>query len=1101
MHEIRLKLLRFSNILSYGSNVNEVIFGDGLTWIKGPNGAGKAQPLNSLVCTPKGFIEMGDIQLNQMVSNPDGTNSKVVGIYPQGMKDIYAITLADGSVVECSDEHLWKGYFTGCKHTDGVYTTQEIIQKWRDKKHLKGNHYKGFVLPNISPVTFESSSELPISPYTMGVLLGDGSFRGGNVSLSSTESHIIDRVKLEIAKYGCEFGRVTQHNTYSIKSIERNGKWYNSHNKLKNTIVDLGLFNEGSSNKFIPDVYKYSSVSERLDLLQGLMDTDGYVSKNGQVYYYTTSSLLRDGVKFLVESLGGYVNISSKIGKYTKHGVTHECKTIYNIYIKLSNVDAIISLPRKRDRLTKHQNYNRIIKSIDYIGKKECQCIKVDNPNHLYITDNFIPTHNSTVIEALNFALFSSSFRKMTKGELKNTANKGKLRVYLEFEREDSKGIHQYAITREMGKSSTKTIIEKDNVEQSKEAGYSQKVLEEEVLGFNQNIFENVISLNTIETTPFIDMDPGKKRKLIESMLTLQIDKFKDINKQALKEAQTKMESAKSDVVKYEKDADELRELILTLKEEQAGDIDDLKEAIAEYKNDIMEAKVRQDTSLTEYDAIIDKGKLKAEELAQHPDYSTVIDSLKETKVLINRLAEISDDRKDKYRKYKVSLSETEQAKVDFNTLNDNMDVSTLRDTLKEKTKEVQESRTLKGACEGALKLTDEKRIEIELKGKELKAGVECPTCGKPSLESDIESLRAEYIVQWKGAKDAMAVHQSGIDSYSISIESLDNEIEGLRVSLEGHKILEDAFNVAELESNRLKKEYDDINDDYIERVNILSEATYGSESIDSLDMKIAENKEANIGRELVVTEINELRSDARVNKQDRVNISNEITRDTGAIALIETKIAKKLEQTGDDSVSLMEKKITSTEGDFDRAKERVTKYSDEISITRYIETMYDDDGIKKIVLGIFVPNLNKAIAHNLNLFNLAFMLEFDDGMDFRFESRFGLAPSYNALSQGQKRKLNFAIAVAFRDFVTSIADFRINILFLDEVLDISTDEEALEHMIQLLKAKVPEIGGVYLMTHRGEQFAEYFDNCIQVENNGRYSSLEMKELPKSSNY
>jgi DNA repair exonuclease SbcCD ATPase subunit len=147
------------------------------------------------------------------------------------------------------------------------------------------------------------------------------------------------------------------------------------------------------------------------------------------------------------------------------------------------------------------------------------------------------------------------------------------------------------------------------------------------------------------------------------------------------------------------------------------------------------------------------------------------------------------------------------------------------------------------------------------------------------------------------------------------------------------------------------------------------------------------------------------------------------------------------------------------------------------------------------------VPNLNKAISHNLNLFNLPFMLEFDDGMNFRFESRFGLAPSYNALSQGQKRKLNFAIAVAFRDFVTSIADFRINILFLDEVLDISTDEEALEHMIQLLKAKVHEIGGIYLMSHRGEQFTEYFDRCISVQNDGRYSSLEMKELPKSSNY
>lgn len=1096
MHEIRLKVLRFSNVLSYGSNVNEVYFGDGLTWIKGPNGAGKAQPLNSMICTPNGFIKMGDIEINQLVSNPDGTNSRVIGIYPQGMVDVYKITLADGSIVECSDEHLWKGYFTGCKHTDGVYTTLEIIQKWQDNKHLKGNHYKGFVLPNISPVIFNSSSELPISPYTMGVLLGDGSFRGGNVSLSSTESHILDRVSSEIVKYGCKFGNASQNNTYSIKSIEGNGKWYNSHNNLKNTIVDLGLFNKYSSVKFIPDIYKYSSVNERLDLLQGLMDTDGYVSKNGQVFYYTTSTLLRDGVKFLVESLGGYVNISSKIGKYTKHGITHECKTIYNIYIKLSNVDTIISLPRKRERLTKQQNYNRTIKSIDYMGKRECQCIRVDNPNHLYLTDNFIPTHNSSIIEAINFALFSTSFRAMKKGDLRNTSNKGKLKVYLEFEREDSKGTHSYAITREMGKSSTKTLFEKDDIEQNKEAGYSQKVLEEEILGFNQSIFENVISLNTIETTPFIDMDPAKKRKLIESMLTLQIDKFKDANKKALKEAQTKMESAKSDVVKYEKDVLELEEMIVTLKKEHAGDIDDLKEQIGEHKNSINEYKVQQADKQNEYDALTQKGKDKLTELNEFPDYSSEIDILRNVKVLQARLGEISDDRKDKYKLSKASIVKFETAKTEFEKLPN----VTIAD-IKSKRLELEKLQSMKSGYEGALKLTDEKRVDIERKGKELKAGVECPTCNKPSTEDDIESLRKEYRVQWKGAKDAMGIHKTGIDSYGAEIKLLKPEIEQMELDLAAYTKGETAFSTAKTEMKRLKKEYDTLNDDYIERSNILSDTDFADKSVDELDLKITETKAKKIEYDLVEAEIGEIRSDVRALKKDISNFDSNISNTEKSIDVIEAKITKKKMQSGDDSISLMENKIKGTQEDFNRAKTRVTKYSDEISITKYIETMYDDDGIKKIVLGIFVPNLNKAVAHNLNLFNLAFMLEFDDGMDYRFESRFGLAPSYNSLSQGQKRKLNFAIAVAFRDFVTSIADFKINILFLDEVLDISTDEEALENMIQLLKNKVPEIGGIYLMTHRGEQFADYFDNCIQVENDGRYSSLEMKQLPKTSNY
>ena len=702
----------------------------------------------------------------------------------------------------------------------------------------------------------------------------------------------------------------------------------------------------------------------------------------------------------------------------------------------------------------------------------------------------------STIIEALNFALFSNSFRNMTKGELRNTANKGKLKVELEFEREDAKGIHQFTVARQMGKGSTKTVITKDEVEQTKEAGYSQKIFEEEVLGFNKNIFENVISLNTIETTPFIDMDPGKKRKLIESMLTLQIDKFKDANKKALKEAQTKMTTATSDVVKYEKDVIELEAMIEQMKLEQAGDIEELKEQIGEFRNKILEYKAQQEDKQNEYDITIQKGKDKTTELDKFPDYSAEIDALRNVKVLQTRLDEISDERKDKYKLSKAANTKFETAKSEFDKLT-KVDIA----DIKSKRTELEKSQKMKAGYEGALELTDEKRIDIERKGKELKAGVECPTCNKPSTEDDIESLRKEYRVQWKSAKDAITIHKTGIDSYGEEIKLLKSEIEQMESNLAAYTKSENTFNTAKTEMKRLKKEYDALNDDYIERANILSDTDFADKSVDELDLKITENKEKKIECDLVEAEISEIRSDARALKKDISNFDSNISDIEKSINVVEAKISKKKMQSGDDSISLMENKIKGTQDDFKRAKTRVTKYSDEISITKYIETMYDDDGIKKIVLGIFVPNLNKAVSHNLNLFNLPFMLEFDDGMDFRFESRFGLAPSYNSLSQGQKRKLNFAIAVAFRDFVTSIADFRINILFLDEVLDISTDEEALEHMIQLLKNKVPEIGGIYLMTHRGEQFSEYFDNCVQVQNDGRYSSLEMKELPKSSNY
>ena len=151
---------------------------------------------------------------------------------------------------------------------------------------------------------------------------------------------------------------------------------------------------------------------------------------------------------------------------------------------------------------------------------------------------------------------------------------------------------------------------------------------------------------------------------------------------------------------------------------------------------------------------------------------------------------------------------------------------------------------------------------------------------------------------------------------------------------------------------------------------------------------------------------------------------------------------------------------------------------------------MYDDDGIKQIILHAFVPNLNKAVAHNLSLFELPFSVEFNDAMEYEFTGKFGLAQEYGGLSQGQTRKLNFAITIAFRDFVAAISDFKINILFLDEVLDVSTDDEALEHMLQLLKTKVDEVGQIYVMTHRGQYFENFFDGIIEIEHDGRYSSI-----------
>lgn len=700
----------------------------------------------------------------------------------------------------------------------------------------------------------------------------------------------------------------------------------------------------------------------------------------------------------------------------------------------------------------------------------------------------------SAILEALTFALFSTPFRSITKGELRNTANKGKLDVELEFEREDNKGVVEHRVKRSMTKSSTKSEYYEAGDETPKPAGYSQKIFEDEVLGFNKSIFENVISLNTIETVSFIDMEPLKKRKLIESMLTLQIDKFKDLNKKSLKLAQTKLESAKSDVIKYENDLSELKGMLVKLESEKMDDIEELNEQIGEHKNAIKQYELEKEDKQNEYKSIVDKGKIIQAEIDSKPDYTDMINTRQVAINLLTQIESITPKRKEKYnisKDKKILLQEASRSRlseVDMTVYNGYKD-------------ELSELNTLKIEKQTSYTSNERNQSSIEKKAKELTVGVPCPTCGKPSTEDEIESVKKEYRVQWTELKKAMTLDKNELEKCNSRIEELDTLIAELDKQISSYNEAEYAYTNAKKDSDVAQEIYMEVNDEYIDTMNNLGDTGFSDKTIDELNSDINDINENKKEVDNLTAELNELRSDIKsINtsiKSLDTNIENENTR----IASIESKIAKKQAKEENDGIGMLEKKIKGAKSDFETAKKRVSKYSDEISITKYIEGMYDDSGIKQIVLGIFVPNLNKAIAYNLNLFNLPFNLEFNHDMEYRFESGYGMSPSYKALSQGQKRRLNFAISIAFRDFVTSIADFDINLLFLDEVLDISTDDEALESMIQLLKLKAPEIGGTYLISHRSEQFSDYFDHTIEVTNDGRYSFLEMKELPKTSNY
>jgi hypothetical protein len=432
-----------------------------LVVLTGHFGSGKAQPLDSLVLTPTGFKEMGTLKLGDEVIAYDGKYAKILGIFPQGKKEVYKISFSDGSFAKCCKEHLWKTYTYNerTKKEEGkVRNLETIANSLFSNKNFAKNHS----IPNVKNINFKNDINLPIDPYTLGLLLGDGSLTQKAIQISSADQEIFDHIENNNPEikliyientYDARIIRSNKNRTmhcpikcirkngvidiyYSKEEIQKNGFNYSSvcrvlrkerkqHKNCKfekvekekvkslNPLVDklmkLNLIGHNAYNKFIPDIYKYTSIDNRIALLQGLIDTDGEISKkNGKtkdniqkkgctIYYSTSSVQLAKDIQFIVESLGGTAKIKEKIKFYTYKNEKKQGKPNFCLTISLPSDIQPCRLQRKLEKYEPKTKYKptRYVSNIEKTGEEECQCILIDHPEHLYITNNFIVTHNT----------------------------------------------------------------------------------------------------------------------------------------------------------------------------------------------------------------------------------------------------------------------------------------------------------------------------------------------------------------------------------------------------------------------------------------------------------------------------------------------------------------------------------------------------------------------------------------------------------------------------------------------------------------------------------------------------------------------------------
>ena len=377
-----------------------------------PPGTQKAQPLYSKVLTPDGFICMGDVKVGTKVISGTGNVCNVTGVYPQGVKPIYELTFDDGSKCRCSDEHLWTVQTRDDrrrKNKDGSEKYRTIMLKDMLKNiRVENGRRCNYSIDYVPEINF-NEKELKLHPYVIGALIGDGSLSGDNCGFSNPDVEVINRV----ANLLPDGYRLRHQANYDYRIVGKEGNYRYAKSIVREYLKEYGLYGKRSHEKFIPKDYLYASYKNRVELLRGLLDTDGSASK-GYVEYSTTSVQLAEDVCELVHSLGGYCSITKRKAGYKKDGAYIECKDCYSLIIEFPKGKSdIFFLPRKGEKYKpKRERILRYITDIQYIGEEECQCIYVDDPSHLYITDNYIITHNTTCLKFFNSAVIGWDPRK-----------------------------------------------------------------------------------------------------------------------------------------------------------------------------------------------------------------------------------------------------------------------------------------------------------------------------------------------------------------------------------------------------------------------------------------------------------------------------------------------------------------------------------------------------------------------------------------------------------------------------------------------------------------------------------------------------------------
>lgn len=407
--------------LSVTSTTNKVVLMKGCQ-------LGAALALDTPIPTPKGWSTMGELQPGDYVLDDEGAPTKVAAVSPiYADRECYEVLFSDGCKIVADAEHKWAVTYNGkVKKWGRVLTTRDMAAKF---KRRNMNIYS---IKNTGALQLEDK-KLPIPPYTLGAWLGDGSRTTGQITQHENDADALMHAIRADGMHAYVLSRYTDNphiviirvNTYDDSEFCMRGHKYSECGRVQRCCARCRaegftgeklksfhglLLDNGLKDKHIPTEYLRASHRQRLELLQGLMDTDGTCSTGGTCSFSNTNENLARGVYELALTLGLKPAIRSRPPSNTVsfgtngHEIISKLVSYVVTFTAYRDITPVFKFARKLARMRAstdpkarpNQTGERRVTSISKVGTVPVKCICVDSPRHLYLCgESMIPTHNS----------------------------------------------------------------------------------------------------------------------------------------------------------------------------------------------------------------------------------------------------------------------------------------------------------------------------------------------------------------------------------------------------------------------------------------------------------------------------------------------------------------------------------------------------------------------------------------------------------------------------------------------------------------------------------------------------------------------------------